>query len=96
MARDFGDISQLLPPGVTLKDAPHNVFDFIRQALVFISFEELPKDEQPDKKIWDDPEAIEAHFKEVEKQRKQRTDPKGPGPIEDPVENEAARSMMVG
>jgi hypothetical protein len=95
IARDFGDISQLLPEGYSLKDVPHGLFDAIRQGLVFIGFQDLPEDEQPKKRIWHDGDALEEHFRAVRKRRQQMTDPRASGPIDDPVDNDAAR-LLIG
>lgn len=96
IARDFGDVSQVLPEGITLKDVPFQLFDAIRQGLVFLSFQEYPEDERPDRKIWNDPEALEEHFKVVKKKREEMMDPNKSGPIEDPVDNAAAKGLLVG
>lgn len=98
MARDFGTVAELFPPGITnLRDLPHMLFDAIRQALMFLSFEEnLEKEEQPPKSIWLDKEKLESHFAWVDRRRREKYDIKGGGEIEEPVENEAARTLLVG
>jgi hypothetical protein len=86
-------VSQLFPPHIhELADLPHTIFDAIRTAAIYLSFEELPDDEQPPRRIWRDPDKLSAHFDEVRRRRNQ-------GPerdIEDPVENEAARHLITG
>jgi hypothetical protein len=102
IARDFGTVSELLPEGfVDLRDCPHLFFEALRTAMVVLSFDELPKDERPPKHIWLDGEKLTAWFKDVERKREDKYgggggDASRPGPIEDPVENEAARSLIVG
>lgn len=98
IARDFGTVAELLPDGVDdLRDCPHVLFTAIRQALVILSFGELPDDERPPKRIWNDGEALKDFFDEVKRRRDEKYgDRKGPGPIEDPVQNDAARSLLVG
>ncbi len=62
-----------------------------------IGFDELDEDERPPKRYWLDNERLEAWFKEVRRRRTQKYGGGGgPGPIEDPVDNEAARSLLVG
>lgn len=96
LARDLGDVSQLLPPGVeTLRDMPHPVFSATRQALIFLSFEELPEDETPRKSIWNDGEALKEHFDRVKVDRKRKYGGDSSSDIEDPVQNEAARALIV-
>lgn len=98
MARDFGTVSELYPPGIThLVELPDVLFDAIRKALQFISFQEnLDEDEMPPRSIWLDGEALEAHFAWVKEVRKEKYDIKGGGAIEDPVENAAAKDLLVG
>lgn len=94
----MGEVSALFPPGITqVTDLPYKLFDAIRYALVFLSWEELPDDERPPKRIWHDGDALNEHFRWVRKQRedKYRTDG-GSKEIEDPVRNEAASSLLVG
>lgn len=99
IARDFGTVSELLPDGFSdLRDVPHAFFEALRTAVLVISFDELPKDERPPKRMWLDGEKLTAWFKLIEKRRDEKYGggAKGPGPIEDPVDNEAARSLLVG
>lgn len=89
-------MSELLPDGIDdVRDAPHVLFEAIRSALVFLSFDELPKDERPPKRIWLDGDQLSEWFKHVERQRDRKYGGDGPGPIEDPVDNDAARSLIV-
>jgi hypothetical protein len=96
IARDFGTVAELLPDGCDdLRDCPHVVFDAIRTALVILSFDELTEDERPPKRLWTDGERLKAWFDEVKRRRDEKYGGKGPGPIEDPVQNEAARGLLV-
>jgi len=89
-------VSELLPDGIDdVRDIPHVLFEAIRSALVFLSFDELPKVERPPRRIWLDGDALRAHFDEIDRRRKDES-AGGPGPIDDPVENEAARTLIVG
>lgn len=98
IARDFGNVAELLPDGIDdLRDCPHVLFTAIKSALVVLSFDELAEDERPPKRIWNDGEKLTDWFAEVKRRRKTEFGAdKGPGPIEDPVENEAARGLLVG
>lgn len=85
-------MSQLFPPHIhELTDLPHTIFDAIRTAAVYLSFEELPEDERPPRRIWRDGDQMAEHFEAV---RRRRNQPPG-AQIEDPVENEAARDLIV-
>lgn len=64
----------------------------MRQALVYLSFDELPKDERPPKRIWTDGEALKAWFDRVEQDRERKAQGKE---IEDPVDNAAAAGLIV-
>lgn len=99
IARNLGDVSTLLPRGITsLADCPYHIHDAISKALVFLSFgEELAPEERPPKHIWLDPEALKEHFDKVKKMRDEKfgMDKDGPGPIEDPVQNDAASKLVT-
>lgn len=87
-------MSELLPDGIAdVRDCPHGLFEAIRQGLVYLSFLELPKDEQPRRSIWTDGDALRAHFDGVEAKRQRAA--KGEE-IEDPVDNKAAEALIVG
>lgn len=98
IARDFGTVAELYPLGITdLRDVPAMWFDAIRRALTFISWQEnLEEEEQPKRAIWLDADKLEAHFALVKLRRKEKFDVKGGGEIEHPVENAAAKNMVVG
>jgi hypothetical protein len=89
-------VSQLLPEGTTLKDAPHSLFDAIRQALIFLGFQDLPNEERPDRKIWHNADALKEHFEAVKKRWEEKMDPDGKGEVEDPVDNAAAKGLLIG
>jgi hypothetical protein len=98
IARDFGTVAELYPPGITdIRDIPAIWFDAIRQALTFISFQEnLEEEEIPPRSIWLQPDALEEHFAAVKQRRKERVESGGKSDIEDPVENQAAKDLVVG
>lgn len=92
----------LLPPGVSsVRDLPFTVFEAVREALTFISFDELPEDERPPRRMWNDRRALSRWFRRVRAMRKQKygggdDDDAWDKPIEDPVRNEAARDLIRG
>ena len=100
IAKEHGTLHDLLPPGVQgLLDCPHPLFDAIRFGHIFLSFDELPEDERPPKRIWLDGDALREWFAEVKRKRdaKYGADPGGwDKSIEDPVDNAAAQGLIVG
>lgn len=101
LARDFGTVSELFPSWVeSVRDLPHALFELIRTAMVFLGFEELAPDEQPPKRIWLQGEKLKEWFAEVNRRRHREAGGSGSGngsqPIEDPVQNEAAKGLIVG
>lgn len=61
----------LMPSGITmLHDLPYSMWEALRLALVFNSWAELPKEEQPPKSIWFDGKELKEHWKAVERMRK--------------------------
>jgi hypothetical protein len=92
-------VSSLFPRGVTsLGDLPFTIHEAIVQALQFLAFEEMPKDERPKRAIWLDPERLKKHFEAVEKRREEKYSYDKDGQsqaIEDPVENEAAKMLIA-
>jgi len=90
-------VSELFPPGITdVRDLPYKAFEAIHTALIFLGFGELPEEEQPPRRIWLDSDLLDDWFTEVKRKRKEERDGSGPGPIEDPVRNDAARSLIAG
>lgn len=88
-------MSALLPEGITsLSDAPFNLVDAITAGLGFLSFEELAMEDRPPKRIWQNPERLNAHWKAMRKRWKEGAG--GTGEIEDPIENAAAEGLIVG
>lgn len=61
-----------------------------------LSWEELPRDERPPRRLWDDDEGLVRHFEQVERDRERKWgSPGSSGAIEDPVDNDAARWLVV-
>lgn len=94
----MGDVSSLFPPGVThLADVPYHLHDAISKGMAFVGFDELPSEERPPKHIWLDEEKLRKWFDAVEKRREEKFSGNSDRqPIEDPVENEAASSLVSG
>lgn len=72
---------------------PHLWFDAVRFALMVLSFYELPSDERPPRRIWRDGEALDEWFEMVKEKRDAQMDPNKR--IDDPVDNEAAKALIV-
>lgn len=91
-------MSLLLPDGIDhLLDLPYTHFDAIRDALGYLSFEELPRDERPPRAIWRDPKAIRAWFRDVEAERERKFGAnKGvyDEPIEGPVSENDVEALL--
>lgn len=86
-------MSALLPEGISsLADAPFNLVDAVTMGLGYLSFEEHAPEDRPPKRIWQQPEKLEAHWNAVRKRWKEGAS----GEIEDPVENAAAAGLIVG
>lgn len=93
-ARDFGTVDHLLPTGVrSLRDLPATIFSAIRDGLLYLSFEELPAEDQPPKRLWRNADGLRSWFEDV---RRHRGHDRDDGEIEDPVDNEAAKGLIVG
>jgi hypothetical protein len=84
-------VSALLPDGISLADAPFNLANAIRMALVFLSFEEHELKDRPPKSIWLDNDALEAHWAAVRRRWKA-----GDADLSDATENAAAMGLIVG
>lgn len=78
-----------------MTDLPHTLFTAIRLGLTFLSFEELPEEEQPPKRIWMDNERLHEWFNAVKKRRDEKYGDGGSKSIEDPVQNDAAKLLMT-
>lgn len=102
IARDLGDVTVLFPQGIRrLYDLPYPLFDAIRYGLMFLSFEELPKDERPPRNIWFDGDEMKKWNVAVERRRKAKfgggsdEGDIGDVPIDGPVsENAAMRDLF--
>lgn len=70
----------------------------VKMALVYLSFDELPKEERPPREIWDQGDKLDDWFKAVEKRREEKygKDGDSPGEIEDPVQNQASDLLISG
>jgi len=87
-------VSQLLPDGFTLYDAPFVFVNAIRTTMVFISWQEhLPREEIPPKKIWLDGDALKEWFKHVEKLREEKA--KGTNKPEEGWDGEMVQNPAV-
>ena len=94
LARDMGDVSQILPAGVaTVRDLPYTLLGAIRQAMYFLSFEEFdfPEDVPP-RNLWNDPRAMKDWFDAVRAKHDSRTPDRD---IEDPKQNDAASLLIA-
>lgn len=80
-----------------MADMPFPLHDAILRALMFLSWEELPDDERPPRRIWLYGDDLRDWFREV---RARRDEKYGTGnsnsQIEDPVDNPAAKDLMSG
>lgn len=96
IARDFGGVSELLPPEVeNIRDCPWRWFEAIRLGMFFLSFDELPEEDRPHRRIWLDTEAMESHFAALKAKREREA--KGDTTLEgEPVRNAAARDLVAG
>lgn len=84
-----------------MRDCPYTVFEAIRVGGIFVSWDELDEDERPPKRIWLDGDRLEEWWLHVKRRREEKYGSGGSSSswdtsIEDPVENSAARSLIVG
>lgn len=97
VAKAFGGVRELFPPGITdLREMPYPWFQAIRHALVVVGWDELEPEFRPKKSIWMDGDALKAHFEWVEAVKKERFSGNPETAIEDPVENQAVKDLVVG
>lgn len=92
-------MSRLWPEGVDhLVEVPWTWAHAVRLAQFFISFDELPDDERPPRRIWDDNEKLHTHFAWVKAERDRKYGGKGTsdGPAGEVEQNQATRSLVVG
>lgn len=93
LARDCGDISSLFPEGIKrLWDLPFTLFNSIGMALTFLSWRELPKEEQPPKHIWLDADKLKSWWAEVERNRELKM--KGEGDMQNMPQNALLKQML--
>jgi hypothetical protein len=84
----------LFPAGVDdISELAYPHFEAIKRALIFLSFEELPRKEQPPRKIWLDDAKLSAHFEQVRRDREEGEKPGVEGPIEEPVQNDLTKGL---
>lgn len=93
LARDLGNVSGLLPTGISsLREIPYPLLQAIKAALVYLSFEEWG-DDAPPRSIWTDPGRVNEHFDHVHRRRKERMEGRE---ISDPIQNDAVRMLVSG
>jgi hypothetical protein len=93
IARDCGNVASLFPSGITrLWDLPYTIFNAIKIALIYLSWRELPKMEQPPKHIWEDNDRLTAWWSEVERNRDLRH--KGEGDFQSMPQNALLKEML--
>jgi hypothetical protein len=99
IARDFGTVSQVLPPGLSLYDAPHTFVEAIRSTIVFLGWQDnLESKEIPPKRVWLDAKKLDAWFKDVKAKREDEMKGRSntaEGWDGDMVQNDAVRQMIV-
>lgn len=101
VARDCGQgLASLLPSWChSIADAPYTLIDNIAFALTVLRWREnLEEHEMPPRRTWRNPEQLKDWFAAVKRNRKREMegDSSDGSRIEDPVQNEAARSLLVG
>jgi len=91
-------VSELFPAGITaLTDLPYTLHEAIVRALLYLSWEELPKEERPPRSIWLDAKELGTWFKAVERRREEQYgNSNSSSEIDDPVDNAAAKDLLVG
>lgn len=93
----MGEVSVLFPEGISrLDDLPWTLHNAIIQAIYYLGYEELEKDERPPKRIWDRPDEMKAWWGMVERKRKEKyghDDDSGGG---EEQTNAAVKDMIVG
>ena len=94
LARDMGDVSQLLPAGIaTVRDIPKHLLDAIRSAMFYLSFENLEDEDRPPHEIWNSNVKLRGWFKEIKERHERKA--RGVEDIDDPVQNSAADMLIV-
>jgi hypothetical protein len=94
LARDIGDVSGLLPTGISsLREIPFQFQQALKAALIYLSFEEMIDEDRPPRSIWSDTEMLNAHMDRV--RRKYRERGEGRGELEHAQQNDAARMLIA-
>lgn len=76
---------------------PYTIFEAVRLGGIYLSWEEnLEEDERPPRSIWADGMRLKEWFDVVKKKRTEKWSGKGKPEIDDPMENEAAKGLIVG
>lgn len=88
-------MSALLPEGYSLGDAPWTLLEAIVFGLHFLGFEEYERDERPPKRIWFDTDALEEHWADVSRKRKEKFNLDGEKGIEGDVSHNAAADQLI-
>jgi len=92
----MGDVSSLFPEGIKhLDDLPHTIHTAIIMGLGFLSFDELPRDERPPKKIWFMPDEMKSWWSFVERKRKEEAGGDGHTSGGDMTKNKATEGLLV-
>lgn len=92
-------MSQVLPQGLSLYDAPHTFVEAIRSTMVFLAWQDnLESKEIPPKRIWLDAKKLDDWFKSVKRMREDEM--KGhsntaEGWDGEMVQNDAVRQMIA-
>lgn len=102
VARDTGSgLAGLLPKWArSVVDAPYSLIEHISFALTVLKWREnLDEGEMPPRRIWFEADALREWFDGVEADRRRKMRGEGGDrsqEIEDPVQNEAARGLLIG
>ncbi len=96
IARDVGDMSLLLPAGITsFYDLPVNVFDAVRMSLGHLGLEELPTEDRPRKAIWFDGKEMNAHWKAVEARNRAKYGGQADRMADEPIDGPVSHNPLV-
>ncbi len=96
IARDVGDMSLLLPAGITsFFDLPYNVFDAIRRTLAHLGLEELPKEDRPPQSIWFDGPEMRKHWKMVESRNRAKYGGKSERMADEAIDGPVSSNPLV-
>lgn len=91
-------MSALLPAGITsMTDMPAPLHDAITAGLQFVSFDELPKDERPPKKLWWDQDEMRAWWAAVDRMRDEKYGGSGDKPAPGTTEerNALTKELLI-